>query len=202
MGAESSSLGRTRAKSGGRGRVPLVVLAVGLAAFLALDPLGGAAHAAGTDGQLSQVRVGNDGAFDRVVFEFEGTAVPTVTLNGPRANPGTVPGDPSGMPIPVAGAQILTVVMHGAFAQPGYTGPTTITPTSTANVVQVVQTGDFEATLSWTIGMKVATQPVVTTVTDPVRVVVDIPHATTTSTTRATTATVAPVAAASPAFTG
>jgi hypothetical protein len=180
----------------------VVALAVALAAFLALDPLSGAAHAAGTDGQLSQVRVGNDGSFDRVVFEFEGTAIPTVTLTGPQANPGSVPADPSNMPIPVSGAQILTVHMHGAFAAPGYTGATTITPTSVTNVVEVVQTGDFEAVLSWTIGMRVATTPVVSTLSDPVRVVVDIPHATNVTTTRVTPATAAPIAAASPTFTG
>jgi len=177
---------------------------VGLAAVLAVNPIGGsAAQAAGTDGQLSVVRIGNDGSFDRVVFEFEGTAVPTVSLTGPVTNPGSVPADPSDMPVPVAGAQLIRVVMHNAFSAPGYTGPTDFHPTSTANVVEVLQTGDFEATLSWAIGTRTATTPVVTTLTDPVRVVVDIPHAVVTTTVAPTTTAKVPVAtAAAPAFTG
>ena len=58
-----------------------------------------------------------------------------------------------------------------------YAGPTTITPTGTANVVQVVESGDFEAVLNWAIGVKSPTTPKVTVLSDPVRVVVDIPHA-------------------------
>jgi hypothetical protein len=97
---------------------------------------------------------------------------------------------------------VLIVVMHGAFAAPGYTGPTNFMPTGTANVVQVVQTGDFEAVLQFAIGMNTATTPVVTTLADPVRIVVDIPHAVaTTTTTRAATTTVV-AASATPRFTG
>jgi hypothetical protein len=182
-----------------------VVVGVGLAGFLALSPLAGAAQAQDTDGQLAAVRIGNDGAFDRVVFEYEGTVAPTAVLIGPRTNPGTVPEDASGMPIAVSGNQILTVNMHIAFASPGYTGPTNITPTGTANVVQAVQTGDFESQLQWTIGLKFATTPTVTVIADPVRVVVDIPHATATPPTTTATVSPAPTVApvsASPAFTG
>jgi hypothetical protein len=177
---------------------------VGLASLLSVSPIAGsAAQAAGTDGQLSVVRIGNDGPFDRVVFEFEGTLAPTVTLIGPSTNPGSVPTDASGVPVPVAGAQLIRVVMHGAAAAPGYTGPTDFNPTSTANVVEVVQTGDFEATLSWAIGIRTATTPVVTTLADPVRIVVDIPHAVVTTTVAPATVATAPVAtAATPAFTG
>jgi hypothetical protein len=39
---------------------------------------------------LHVVRIGNDGTFDRVVFEFTGDTVPTATLDGPHANSGTL----------------------------------------------------------------------------------------------------------------
>jgi hypothetical protein len=101
-------------------------------------------------------------------------------------NPGSIRFDPTDEVIPVAGAQLITVRMTPATAtgvvapdQP-YAGPTTITPTGTANVVQVVEAGDFEAVLNWAIGVRSATTPKVTVLGNPVRVVVDIPHATAT----------------------
>ena len=161
-----------------------------------------AAAAAGPAAQLASVRAANDGTFDRVVFEFEGSAVPTVSLSGPVANTGSVPADPSDQPVPVAGAQVVTVVMHGAVAswQEGtYAGPTSITPTGTLNVAQVVETGDFEAVLTWVIGTRSSTTPSVTVLTDPVRVVVDIPHPSTIATTPAAPSS---GVASSPGYTG
>ncbi len=132
---------------------------------------------------LVTVRIGNDGTFDRVVFEFAGDITVQATVDGPTANPGSIHFDPSDELVPVAGAQLIGVRMTPATAggavppdQP-YAGPTTITPTGTGNVVQVVEAGDFEAVLNWAIGMKSPTTPKVTVLGDPVRVVVDIPHA-------------------------
>ena len=132
---------------------------------------------------LSVVRVGNDGSFDRVVFEFVGDTVPTATLDGPMTNPGSVPSDPSNQPVPIAGASVVTVHMTPAIATYAasnppqvYTGPDTFSPITTANVVQVTQTGDFESVLSWSIGLKVGTAVTVQVLTNPTRVVVDVPH--------------------------
>lgn len=134
---------------------------------------------------LSSVRIGNDGTFDRVVFEFVGDTVPGATLIGPAANGGTVQSDPGDQPIAIAGASVVTVRMEPAIAtyaasnptEPLYAGPTTFSPTSTANVVQVTEIGDFESVLQWSIGLKSGTAVTVQVLTNPTRVVVDVPHA-------------------------
>ena len=101
----------------------------------------------------------------------------------------------------LTGSQVVTVVMTPAIANyaasdptdPLYSGPTSFSPGDTANVVQVVEIGDFESVLSWAISYRSAITPTVTVLTSPTRVVVDIPHA------------AAPAAAAvsqSPGFTG
>jgi hypothetical protein len=104
------------------------------------------------------------------------------TINGPRANgPNAVTGDPSGLPVAVGGAQVLTVAMSPAIATyaaslppgPLYSGPTSFMPPDTANVVL---TGDFESVLTWAIGFRSAATPRVSVLTAPTRVVVDIRH--------------------------
>ena len=150
---------------------------------------------------LSEVRIARHATFDRVVFEFTGDVVPEATINGPRANaPDAVLADPSGFPVIVDGAQVLTVSMSPAIATyaasmppgPLYSGPNTFSPTETANVVHVVLTGDFESVLTWAIGFRITAVPQVSVLTGPSRVVVDIPH----------TAVPAQPAAGAPTFTG
>jgi hypothetical protein len=166
---------------------------VGMALFLvavsatSLGMIGPGAIGAGADNEVStlqQVRIANDGTFDRVVFEFLGGA-PATTLIGPDANTGTVEEDPSGRPVAVAGAQVVTVRMEGAIAMvntvdstiPLYSGPTSFSPTDTANIAQVTKTGEFEGVMRWAIGMRSATVVTVQTMTNPDRVVVDVAHA-------------------------
>ncbi len=156
-----------------------LVLSLGLSGFGTVPA--GAANEVPT---LQVVRVGNDGTFDRVVFEFSGDVSPGATLVGPVVNDGSLTTDPAGQPVTISGKQLVTVRMSPAIATyaasnppgPLYSGPTTITPTSTANIVQLTQIGDFESVLQWTIGMKAATAVTVKVLTDPVRVVVDVPH--------------------------
>ncbi len=182
---------------------------IGVVALLALGATAAPAapiQAAGSNGQLREVRVGNDGAFDRIVFQLDGTTAPVAELSTVAANPGTVVLDPSGQAVPLAGASSFTVRMRPANATyplgangPPYAGSTDITPTTTANVVEVRMSGDFEGTLSWAIGIRSATTPKVSTLTNPVRIVVDVPHAATTATTTTVTTT---AAVATPSFTG
>jgi hypothetical protein len=102
--------------------------------------------------------------------------------------------------VAVGGAQVLTVAISPAIATyaasqpsgPLYSGPTSFTPTDTANIVNVVQVGDFESVLSWAIGFRTSATPHVSVLTAPTRVVVDIPH----------TATPAQPATGAPSFTG
>ncbi len=159
-----------------------VLLAAMCTLFAEVGP-SGLASAQTVDAVLVTVRIGNDGGFDRVVFEFRGDVAVQATLGGPSTNPGTIGFDPSDEPVAIAGAQLVTVRMTPATAtgvvppDPAYAGPTSFSPTDTANVVQVVETGDFEAVLNWAIGLRTAATPTLHLLTDPVRVVVDIPHA-------------------------
>lgn len=187
---------------------------VALFGALTLLALGAAAppspaQPVGNDGQLRAVRVGNDGTFDRVVFQFDGATAPGAELSAVAANPGTVTLDPSGQQVALAGAYAFRVRMQPANATyplgsngPPYAGPTTITPTATANVAEVLMSGDFEGVLTWSIGLRASTTPKVSILANPVRIVVDIPHATTSTTATTTTTTTAPAVAATPSFTG
>jgi hypothetical protein len=150
---------------------------------------------------LREVRIARHDTFDRVVFELTGQLVPQATISGPQANgPGVVTEDGSGLPVAVGGAQVLTVSMSPAIATysasdppgPLYSGPTSFSPTDTLNVVQVLQVGDFESVLTWAIGFRTAATPRVSTLSDPTRIVVDIPH----------TAAPAQPAVGAPSFTG
>lgn len=163
---------------------------LGLAAVLLLAAVVGPGSVASAQVDqptvLSVVRIANDGSFDRVVFEFLGSGLPTATLHGPLANsPGAVRTDPANDPVAMAGARVLTVAMSPAIATyaaanpppPLYSGPASFSPSSTANVVQVTEIGDFEGVLSWAVSYRTAATPIVTVLANPTRVVIDIPHA-------------------------
>jgi len=134
------------------------------------------------------------GTFDRVTFHFR----PSICADQPCTPPvnplpaitraeyvsGPVLADPSGQVVPVAGGAVLQLVMSNASGvdlsvnppEITYTGPTRIAA-DLPNVVEVVETGDFEAVLSWAIGVRSGAGGATAQVlTDPTRVVVDIPH--------------------------
>jgi hypothetical protein len=157
---------------------------------------------------LNGVDVQDMGTFDRVTFHFR-TSICIDQPCTPPVNPQPVItraefvdrpilADPSGMEVDVTGNAVLTIVMSNASGtdlsvnppEMTYTGPTRIQP-DLPNVVDVVETGDFESVLSWAIGVRSGAAGATAVVqTDPTRVVVDIPHV-------AVTAVVAP-----PSFTG
>jgi hypothetical protein len=110
---------------------------------------------------LTDVEAEAEDCTDRVTFEFE------------RAKPG--PGfevsykpasvakteDASGKHIEIAGNAFLvvrlfpamTAKIDGEEVEPTYTGPRRITPDGANHVQQVVKTGDFEAQVTWVIGL-------------------------------------------------
>lgn len=114
--------------------------------------------------------------------------------------PGAVTTDPGGDPVTMAGAQVRTVAISPVIATYGasnpppplYSGPTTFSPSSTANVVQLTAIGDFEAVLTWAISYRMTARPTLTVLANPTRVVIDIPH----------TAAVAGPVHQAPTFTG
>jgi hypothetical protein len=106
---------------------------------------------------LKAVRVGAHDGFDRVVFEFE-SGVPGYAVNYVDR---PVTEDGSGKDVTVNGAAILRVRMEsasgtdqsGAKLRQTYTGATRVAGAG-GSVVELVRTGDFEAVLTWVIGVR------------------------------------------------
>jgi hypothetical protein len=131
----------------------------------------------GSHGLLTAVRAAHQPGFDRVVFEFEG-ALPGYTVEY-VAKPVTEDG--SGEAVEVKGDSVLQVRMtpasgadlSGADLRITYKGPNRITP-STEAVTEVVRTGDFEAVLTWVIGVEGKPGFRVDTASNPNRLIVEI----------------------------
>jgi hypothetical protein len=126
---------------------------------------------------LQEVRVAGHPCYDRIVFEFRDPGDPgsrVAYVDGPIVMDG------SGDPVAVQGSTFLEIRMPGASgfdfetSTPHYTGPTRFTPPDTAQVREVVRTGDFEAVLTWVVGLDEPRPFEVSVLHDPARVVVDI----------------------------
>jgi hypothetical protein len=146
----------------------LVVASLG-AVVLALAATPAGAQSAPT---LVDVRSARHPGFDRVVFEFRG-AVPQHTVR----YVGQLVEDGSGKPVSVAGAADLEVVFHGANAHTEdgtpSVGPKRFSPGLTA-VKEVAQIGDFEAVVSYGIGLDRRRPLTVSTLSGPSRLVIDV----------------------------
>jgi hypothetical protein len=134
---------------------------------------------------LVAVRIGTHQGYDRITFEFE----------APEPNPGGAAGipryeirsakpphyeDASGLPLQVNGNSFVGIVFHGASGvdfegHPTYTGPKVVRA-GFDNFVEAVRSGDFEATLSWILGVRRQTCWQVHELHNPDRVAIDIPH--------------------------
>ena len=141
----------------------LMVLAIPLGA-LSASPVAAQTGVA----LLTDVQAQDMGDFDRVTFTFEG-GVPTILKADYFDGPATL--SPSGLLVtpPVAGPPRLQITMGGAAGvdlsvnppNNTYTGPQRFSP-DLPKVVELVEVEDFEATLSWVIGLR--GQEVATTV--------------------------------------
>jgi hypothetical protein len=108
--------------------------------------------------EMTDLRTGRQDGFDRVVFEFTGTS--------PGFKAGyvdkPVTQDGSGAAVALDGDYAIEVRMENASGYhfdgdksgPTYTGAARVRPGGTAQVVEVVRTGDFEGYLTWAIGVK------------------------------------------------
>ena len=125
--------------------------------------------------RLVDVRTGRHEGFDRVVFEFTGT------LPGYRVEYTTAPatGCGSGLAAEIAGAALLQVRMAPAAAHnddgASTFGPQELTPGLPA-ILEIESTCDFEAILTWVVGLSEAADFSVTDLVEPLRVVVDVAH--------------------------
>jgi hypothetical protein len=122
---------------------------------------------------LTDVRAGSHPGFDRVVFEFRGGAVPQHRV----AYVQQLVEDASGKPVSVAGAADLEVVFHGANAHDS-SGAPTVSPrrfsTGLPAVKEIAELGDFEAVVSYGIGVDVRRPIKVSTLSNPSRLVIDV----------------------------
>jgi hypothetical protein len=128
---------------------------------------------------LTKVRVGNNGGFDRIVFEFQGTGTPGWEVSyedGPFTHDG------SGAPVSVSGHAFIHVRMFRASGydadagHPSYTGPDRVPGSAGGNVNEVVANGDFEGVLSWVVGLDGKAPFRVSTLSTPSRLVIDVAH--------------------------
>jgi hypothetical protein len=121
---------------------------------------------------LVDVRAGRHPGFDRVVFEFRG-GVPEHRIDYVDQ----LVQDGSGNPVAVAGAADLEVVFEGANAH-DVDGTPTVSPRRFSPglpaVKELAQVGDFEAVVSYGIGVDSERPITVSTLSGPSRLVVDV----------------------------
>ena len=122
---------------------------------------------------LVGVRAASHKNFDRVVWEFRGGLPATRTA---QYVPELI-ADGSGEPVRIAGSAILQLTMFQANAH----DETTARPTAPGrvvaglgNVIEVVQSGDFEATVSYGVGLAKRQPFHLFTLRNPSRVVIDV----------------------------
>lgn len=120
---------------------------------------------------LVAIRSAQHVGFDRVVFEFDGP----VPANRDVSFVPEITADPSGNPVPMFGAALLGVTFSFATAHDAaaFLTPERVT-CGLPNVIQVVRSGDFEAVLSFGIGLARQRPFTVFTLNNPSRVVIDI----------------------------
>jgi hypothetical protein len=125
---------------------------------------------------LERVAVGHHDGYDRVVFQFRGDSLPGYRVE--YVEP-PLKEDGSGNPVDVAGNAFVVVRMEPASGfdlntgegELVYKGPKRLPGTGV--VKEVVRTGDFEAVLSWAVGLNAKVPFLVTTTASPARLIVD-----------------------------
>lgn len=133
-----------------------------------------------TTSLLDRVAVGRHAGYDRVVFEFRDEGLPGYRVEYMQP---PLKEDGSGDPVDVAGNAFVVVRMEPASGfdlntgegELVYKGPKRLPGASV--VKEVVRTGDFEAVLSWAIGLEAKVPFRVTTAASPSRLIVDFKSA-------------------------
>ena len=126
--------------------------------------------------QLTDVRVGTHGDYDRIVFEYD-EGLPELEVA--QATPPLL-ADASGMELDVAGEAFLRITLRGGTKQTdaggsSYPGPTEFTP-GFDRLVEMEEGGDFEAVNTWYVGMSGEACVRGFTLSDPPRIVIDLEH--------------------------
>lgn len=128
---------------------------------------------------LTDVRAAGHDGFDRVVFELrEGLPGYRVEYVDPP-----IIEDPTGDTVDVEGSAFLRVTMtatgfdlSGPEAVEVYEGPDRFAPADAGVARELVATGDFEAIMSWVVGLDEVVDFGVAELDGPPRLVIDIRH--------------------------
>jgi len=125
-------------------------------------------------GMLVDVRAAEHEGYDRIVFEFEG---PPPDYRVEYVENPTQCG--SGQPVNIEGNAVLAVSFEPTNAHTEAGEPTlafqSISP-GLPSIVEAVQTCDFEAHVTWVVGLTAQMDFRVTEAEDPLRLAVDIAH--------------------------
>jgi len=148
-----------------RHRVAAAALA--LAGFGGLLGVPAMASAGSPPPTLTDIRAAHHKGFDRLVFEFRG-GLPTERS---AKYVSTVFADPSGKVVPVSGGARLLVRFFAAVVRPNLTERSFALP----GLLQAVKAGSFESVLSYGVGVAKKEPVHLSTLTNPARVVIDIP---------------------------
>jgi hypothetical protein len=128
--------------------------------------------------KVADVRVGRhteEGGFDRFVIEFQGTQVPHWDAI-PKSS-ATFYKDPSGIPITLEGTAGIKLVVR-----PIETGSYQVPPRPIdfdpefPQLAEAYRLGDNEGVFSWGLGLNHQSCKRIFTLTNPTRLVVDVPH--------------------------
>jgi hypothetical protein len=123
---------------------------------------------------LVDVRVGEHEGFDRAVFEFQG-GLPGYRIEYVQP---PITADASGLPVEIAGGAFLQARFSPAVAHDESGNPTAsqeLTP-GRRSILEMKSTGDFEAVVTWVLGLDREVDFQVTDLQDPFRVVIDVAH--------------------------
>jgi hypothetical protein len=127
---------------------------------------------------LVAVRLARHEGFDRLVVEFA-DRVPGYTVG---YSPLPARADASGKEIPLPGANALIQVLLDPATADGwdggartYLGPSTVTADTSA-ITEAKAAGDFEAVVTWVVGLRAKTPFQVLVLDGPPRLVVDLQH--------------------------
>ena len=125
---------------------------------------------------LKEVRAAKHSTFDRFTLEFD-IAPPGYKVE--YVEP-PILADPSGKEVAIDGKAFLQITIQGAVAyylntDNPYTGPDELKP-GLPNLVEAELTGDFEAVLTWVLGVNEEADFRVLTLESPARLVVDVGH--------------------------
>ena len=151
--------------------LPTTAQAAGLGPFSCQDQSGGSSS--GVLMQMTAVRVDPHPGYDRIVFEFtapSGAAAHLPAYTVSRQASSTFVKDPSGAEVTMQGSAGLRVVFHGATSA---AGSAAISP-SLPVVKQLEELGDFEAVLSWGVGLSRESCIRTLELSNPTRLVIDL----------------------------